>query len=142
MNLARTRLALPRSVMVHARKPIVKQAGRFAITTGLSAMLSLGLPILLVEQFGFSEHRAVQIAFVTAYLINLLATRHFVFKSTNHWRRDLVAYVFANGAFRGAEYAAFALAMLVVNAPYYVIIFCVLAVSAVTKFFVYRWIFK
>ena len=124
-----------------AQKPIVQQAGRFAVTTGLSATLSFGLPLLLVEVFNFSEYRAVQIGFATAYIVNIWVLRHYVFNSKNPWHHDVLLYVVTNAAFRLTEYAAFAAAMRYLDVPYYLIIFMVLAISSILKFFCYRFAF-
>lgn len=125
-----------------AQRPIARQALRFALTTGLSACLSLGLPVVLIEFFDFAQTRAVQIGLVSAYLFNVVVLRTFVFRSRSHWARDLVVYMLANGALRVAEYGLFVVLAQMLELHYAAALVIVLGVATFAKFFAYRTIFR
>lgn len=122
-------------------KQLAAQLVRFAISTGFSAVLSFGLPIVLHERLGVTEQVAVAIGFAVAYLGNIVLLRVFVFRSRGSWRKQLARYVPANGAFRLAEYAVFLLLFQRAGLDYRIAVLIVLGASACLKFFVYRWIF-
>ncbi len=117
------------------------QVVRFGASTGVSALLSFGLPMLLHEQFGISESSAVAIGFAVAYVLNILLLRSFVFRSNGSWREQLPRYLLANGIFRLAEYGGFLLLFYRLQIDYRISVICVLGVSAIAKFFVYRLVF-
>lgn len=120
---------------------LVGQVVRFGASTGVSAVLSFGLPMLLHEQFGISESVAVAIGFAVAYVLNILLLRSFVFQSNGAWREQLPRYLLANGIFRMTEYGAFLLLFHRLQVDYRISVICVLGISAVAKFFVYRLVF-
>ncbi len=128
--------------MVSSR--IAKLAGqlfRFAISTGFSAALSFGLPLLLHEYFDVAEALAVAIGFAAAYLGNIWLLRNFVFRSTGNWRSEIFRYVIWNAVARVIEYTAFYLLFRSFGFDYRIALLLVLGVSAVLKFFLYRWVF-
>ena len=120
---------------------LVGQLLRFGVSTGFSAAMSFGLPILLHEQFGMPERIAVATGFATAYIGNLLLLRVFVFRSKGAWKRETLHYIVTNGAFRLAEYGAFLLLLDRLGLDYRLSILVVLGISACAKFFIYRRIF-
>ena len=120
---------------------IAGQLFRFGISTGFSAALSFGLPLLLHEHFGVPETLAVAIGFAAAYLGNIWLLRNFVFRSTGNWRREVLRYVAWNAVARLLEYAAFYALFANVGFDYRVALLLVLGISAVLKFFLYRWVF-
>ena len=122
-------------------RPLALQIARFGLSTGFSAAVSFGLPVILHETFDIGQKRAVAIGFVLAYVANLLLLKTFVFQSRGSWRREVPRYVVVNGTFRLLEYAAFTLLLDRLDWDYRVAVLSVLAVSAVIKFFVYRVIF-
>lgn len=127
---------------VPAGRTVWAQLARFMVSTGFSAALSFGLPIILHEWFGIAERVAVAIGFAVAYAGNILLLRLFVFRSRGSWRQQLARYIPANGAFRLAEYAAFLLLFERAGLDYRLAMLIVLGASACLKFFVYRWIFS
>ena len=130
-----------RSFTAVTQSKLFAQLLRFGVSTGFSAAMSFGLPIILHEAFGIEEKVAVAIGFAVAYLGNLLLLRMFVFKSTNDWKRDTAAYVVTNGVFRLLEYAAFLLLLDQAGLSYVPALLAVLVVSSIVKFFAYRTIF-
>lgn len=122
-------------------RKLAAQLARFMVSTGFSAAMSFGLPILLHEWFGTAERVAVAIGFAVAYVGNIALLRLFVFQSRGSWRKQLARYIPANGAFRLAEYVAFLLLLERAGLDYRIAMLVVLGVSAGLKFFIYRWIF-
>lgn len=120
---------------------LAAQLVRFTVSTGFSALMSFGLPIVLHEWFGVDEAIAVAIGFATAYLGNVVLLRLFVFRSRGSWRKQLARYIPINGAFRLGEYGAFLLLFEKAGLDYRIAMLAVLGSSAALKFFVYRWIF-
>lgn len=120
---------------------IAGQLFRFGISTGFSAALSFGLPLLLHEHLGVTETLAVAIGFAAAYLGNIWLLRNFVFRSTGNWRREVSRYVVWNAVARLLEYAAFYALFASLGVDYRFALLLVLGISAVLKFFLYRWVF-
>lgn len=120
----------------------MRQALRFTLSTAISASLSFGLPVLLVEAADFNEQRAVQISFAAAYLVNLFMLRTFVFRSDTIWHKDVLRYIFVNAGFRLTEYSAFTLLFATAEIQYMAALLIVLVISTLVKFFAYRLIFK
>lgn len=118
------------------------QLVRFGISTGFSAAMSFGLPIVLHGMLGMAVEVAVAIGFATAYAINIVLLRLFVFRSRGSWLRQLAHYIPTNGAFRVIEYLSFLGLFRLLHVDYRISIFVVLATSSSIKFFVYRIIFR
>lgn len=117
---------------------MLKQAVRFAAASGASALLSLGIPIVLREGFGVPANTAVAVGFVTVFCVNFFTSRRIVFRSSGGSRADFARFCIASAAFRGAEYGAFLILNDVLRVPYVAALVGILGVSAVTKFFVFR----
>ena len=120
---------------------IPNQVLRFFASTILSAAMSFGIPVLLVEIFHLHKPVAVALGFGTAYLANLLLLRRFVFQSTNRWSRDVLGYVLTNGCFRVLEYVSFLLLLKMFGVQYLISLLLILGTSSIVKFFAYRVIF-
>ena len=120
-----------------ARSDLPRQAGRFGLLTALSAIITVGLPILLHEQWGVSPPRAAAIAFAVAFVVNFVSLRRLVFSSRRGAGRDLFAYTMSSLFFRSAEYVSFLL-LFAIRVQYIIALISVLAVSATAKFFWYR----
>lgn len=127
--------------MASRSRRLIGQIARFGVSTGFSATLSFGLPIMLHELLGVSETVAVAIGFATAYVGNIMLLRNYVFRSKGDWRNQTIRYMLSNGAFRLAEYGAFLFLFEHLGLDYRLSVFAVLAVFAVIKFFVYRLVF-
>jgi putative flippase GtrA len=121
---------------------IAGQVLRFAASTGVSASLSFGLPIVLHEGFAVDVRWAIAIAFAVSYVVNVALLRAFVFRSELTLVQQLVRYVPANGCLRVAEYLATLALTQRAGLDYKLSILVVLGVSTIAKFFVYRVIFK
>jgi putative flippase GtrA len=118
------------------------QLTRFAISSGMSATLSLALPILLHEVGKVDENAAVAVGFVSAYVMNFFMLRVFVFKSKGGIFSQIVKYVPVNGFFRLAEFSFFLILNNLLSLNYILAVASVLFVSTVLKFFGYRRLFR
>ena len=115
---------------------------RFAMSSGLSAMLSFALPVMLHEFLLVPVRVSVAIGFATSYLLNFLMLRSFVFRSANSLRGDASKYLVVNGAFRLAEYFAFLGLNEGIGIDYAAAVLIVLTLSTIMKFFGYRRLFS
>jgi putative flippase GtrA len=111
------------------------------MSTGVSAAITIGLPVFLHELFGIEQRTAVAISQSSALLINFLMIRVFVFRSRRAAPRDLAYYVGSAAAFRGLEYLCF-LALFQLGHLYYLTaLVLTLGVSTLIKFVWYRFLF-
>lgn len=114
------------------------QGIRFVIATGISATVTLALPIALHEGIGVSETRAVAVALLLAFFMNFFLTRFFVYRSRGTPGTEFLKYAAFSGVMRGAEYAIFLGLFLVLGAAYYIALFLSLLISWFAKFFILR----
>ena len=128
-------------MQIKSRHALLAQLARFGASTGLSAGFTFGFPVLLHEWGGVSEKVSVGVGFATAYLLNILLLRLFVFRSKGSWRAQLTRYLPMNGLFRFAEYLTFIVLLEKLGIDYRVAMLAVLGTSAIIKFFAYRWVF-
>lgn len=110
---------------------------RYVAATGLSAAITLGIPILLHEQFRVEERLAVGIALAIAFVVNFITTRLFVFRSSGNARSELKRFVGVSLAFRLGEYGLFLL-LFSLGIVYYLAQLIVLIISFVLKFLTYK----
>lgn len=133
-SLAGQRLLL----LLVSREHPIGQIVRFGMLAGMSAVVTIGLPVLLHEIFGVSPQRAAAIAFVTAFFLNFVSLRRLVFRSEHGAGRDLVTFAVSSLVFRAGEYLLFLLLTLVLHVQYVVALVVVLSLSTVLKFVWYR----
>ena len=120
----------------------LKQLFKFLMTSALSAILTLGMPIFLHEIAAVAENRAVLIAFVVAYFFNFFVLKYIVFEGKGKARYDLFKYLAANLAFRAAEYFTYIYLNSVLDYNYVICLLIVLIAFTIIKFFSYRWLFN
>ena len=118
--------------------PIFGQAVRYLLMTGLSALVTLGIPALLHEVFDVGEELSVAISLVIAFCVNFLTTRLYVFTSDGRVGPQLVRFALVSAGFRLGEYIAFLILHTWLGLMYLVALALVLIVSIVLKFFAYR----
>lgn len=114
------------------------QTLRYALATALSAVITLLFPLLLTEVFAQGARVSVAIALLTAFAVNFLSTRCFVFRSKGRVLPELLRFTLSAGAFRLCEYLAFLLLYEMLDLHYFIVLFSVLLVSVVGKFVVAR----
>jgi putative flippase GtrA len=110
---------------------------RFGMATAVSATITLGLPVLLVEFGGVPERRAVAIALAVAFVVNFVTTRRFVFRSEGRAGGELWRFALTSAGFRLAEYLAF-LGLHSLGMVYFLAQALVLTMSFLLKFLVLR----
>ena len=121
-----------------------KMAGellRFGVATGLSASVSLGLPVALHELLHVEQKVAVAISQVTVLLMNFVTLRLFVFRGNGSVRGDLLRYFGSAAVFRGIEYLSFLALFELAGLFYLTALIVTLIVSTMIKFVWYRFIF-
>lgn len=116
------------------------QALRYLFASGLSACVTLGLPVLLHEVAGFVEAAAVGISLMAAFILNFFTTKHFVFNSKGNRYKEAALYGASSLFFRGAEYIAFLLLFNLLHLHYMVALVMVLVTSAAFKFLAYKFV--
>lgn len=116
----------------------IGQILRFGATSGMSAAITVGLPVVLHEGLGVTPQRGAAIAFCVAFLVNFFSLRRLVFRSATGLGRDLGLFVISSLAFRTAEYVAFLALTTIAHIYYVAALVGVLGVSTVAKFFWYR----
>lgn len=132
-------------MLAKVNRPAVRHTAaqllRFGMATGLSASVSLGLPIALHEFLHVEQKVAVAISQLSVLLINFLTLRLFVFRSSGTVRRDAFRYGASAVAFRGLEYISFLLLFQVAGLFYVTALVTTLCISTVAKFVWYRFVF-
>ena len=127
--------------MVAIGRDTVGQLIRYGVSSGASAAVSLGLPVLLHEAFGVEQKLAVAISQASVLLLNFLMIRLFVFRSKSPAKRDLAYYVGSAVAFRGLEYLLFLALFELASLHYFLALLLTLGASTVVKFGWYRFLF-
>lgn len=119
----------------------VGQLFRFGVSTALSAGVTLGIPLMLHEEFGVEQRIAVAISQSSALLLNFLMIRVFVFRSKRAAQRDLAYYVGSAVAFRALEYLLFLRLFTFDHVFYVAALIATLGTSTLLKFVWYRFLF-
>lgn len=127
--------------MLAVGRDTIGQLMRYGVSSGASAAVSLGLPVLLHEAFGIEQKVAVAISQVSVLLVNFLMIRLFVFRSKSGAKRDLAYYVGSAVAFRGLEYLLFLGLFELAGLHYFAALLVTLGASTVVKFGWYRFLF-
>ena len=117
---------------------VVLEGVRFGLATAASAVLALGLPILLHELFGLNEEISVGVSFLIVFLFNFISVRIYVFRSKENALYQLIKFAIFGAMFRGLEYAVFLIMFRVTGIHYTICLIAVLTVSFVAKFFFHR----
>jgi len=114
---------------------------RFGISSVLSAAVTLGIPVLLHQGFGFEQRAAVAIGQSSVLLLNFIMIRVFVFRSRRPAQRDLAYYVGSAAAFRGLEYLMFLALFSLGHLFYLTALVLTLVLSTLLKFVWFRFLF-
>lgn len=130
---------LPRADRPMRDKSIHNQAARYAVLSVISFVGNLGLVYTLHEWAGLSPYLAVPIAMVCMTLFNFFTIRTVVFTDSRRGiATEFAGFITSIAAFRGAEYAGFALLHGLLTVAYLPAVAVVLAVSAGCKFLFLR----
>jgi len=94
--------------------------------------------VLLHEWLGMAERAAVALALTTAFVVNFLVARSYVFKASGAFGPQVLRFAAASAGFRIAEYLAFLFLHTVFGLFYILAIGVVLVISFGVKFVFYR----
>ncbi len=100
--------------------------------------MNLGLPVLLHEWLGIAERVAVAIALATAFVVNFVVARSYVYRAGGAFGPQVLRFAAASAGFRIAEYLAFLILHAVFGLFYVLALGVVLVVSFGVKFVFYR----
>src|SRR5579884_4141988 len=117
-----------------------RQLFRFAVSTLVSAAVTIGVPFLLHQFAGAGQRSAVAISQTCAFFVNFLMIRMFVFGSNRAPARDFLYYLASAAGFRGAEYLCFLVLFDFGKLNYLVALILTLCASTVFKFVWYRYL--
>jgi putative flippase GtrA len=106
--------------------------------SGMSALLSLGVPFVLHEGFAVRPDIAVAIGLASAFVMNFIVAKLFVFRKKGPVKREVARFTLVSLAFRSSEYLAFLLLHAVFGIQYMIANATVLFISFCVKFFVYK----
>ena len=114
------------------------QGLRYLLMSGISALLSLGIPFALHEGFAVRPDIAVAMGLGTAFVVNFVTAKLFVFQRKGSVKTQFSRYTVASFLFRSSEYLAFLLLHSIFGVQYMMANAAVLFVSFCLKFFVYK----
>ncbi|NIM29080.1 MAG: hypothetical protein GTO67_14455 [Gammaproteobacteria bacterium] len=114
------------------------EVSRYSQLAVLSAGMNLGLPVLLHESGGIAERTAVALTLATAFIVNFIAARSYVFKASGAFTPQMLRFAAASAGFRIAEYMAFLFLHTFFGLFYVLAIGVVLLISFGVKFVFYR----
>jgi putative flippase GtrA len=117
---------------------LVLQFWRYVLMSGASAIVTLGVPLLLHEVFAVDEEIAVLVALVIAFVVNFLTLRLYVFASESGATGQLAKFTLTSAGFRLGEYLFFLLGHNVLEFHYMYTLIATLVISVALKFVVYR----
>lgn len=111
---------------------------RYVAMTGVSAVLSLGIPFILHEGFSVSPNIAVAAGLATVFLVNFATLKLYVFKRKGSVAGHAGRYAFVSILFRVSEYLAFLLLHGLFEVQYMWALTAILVVSISMKFLAYK----
>jgi putative flippase GtrA len=114
------------------------QGLRYLLMSGVSALLSLGIPFALHEGFSFSPETAVALGLGAAFVVNFLMAKLFVFQRKGSTKTQLGRYMFVSFIFRSGEYLSFLFVHGLFGVQYMVANASILFLSFCLKFFAYK----
>ena len=120
------------------RGRVAGQIVRYFLMTGLSAMITLLLPVALHAGVGLSVETAVAVSLVAAFFVNFLTIRAFVFRSATPAGQQLVRFTLTSAGFRVGEYLFFLILYNILEIYYFTALIVTLVVSLPLKFLCYR----
>lgn len=118
--------------------PTLHQFIRYGQASAVSAALTLGLPIMLVELFGAGPNVAAAIGLASAYVVNFISMRAYVFRSKARVKGQIVRYLSLALALRLCEYAVYYGLHNLLGVHYGIALAGILFVSVLSKFFFFR----
>lgn len=129
--------------MIHRAERLARvipfgEVSRYTQLAVVSAGMNLGLPVLLHEWLGMAERAAVALTLTTAFVVNFIVARSYVFKASGAFGPQVLRFAAASAGFRIAEYVAFLLLHTVFGLFYVLALGVALVTSFGVKFVFYR----
>lgn len=123
------------------RRKAAGELFRFAAMSAMSALVTLGLPVLLHETLHVGQKVAVACGQGSVFLLNFALIRMFVFRSGGRPGTQFLQYAGSAAAFRGLEYVAFLVLLDWAGLFYVTALVITLGTSTAIKFVWYRLLF-
>ena len=111
---------------------------RYLLMSGVSALLSLGIPFILHEGFAVRPDIAVAFGLATAFVVNFVTAKLFVFRKRGSVKTQISHYTLVSLAFRSGEYLSFLFLHSLLGVQYMIATASVLFLSFGLKFFIYK----
>ena len=115
-------------------------AVRYLIATCLSACITIGLPILLVEIGTFHPSNAAATALLVALVVNFLSLKLYVYRKDGNWQAQAARFLVLAALFRLCEYGGFLLLHHIFGWFYVAALILTMGLSFVAKFLIYHFL--
>jgi putative flippase GtrA len=116
----------------------LSRVSRYLLNTVLSLCVTVGGTWFLHDVGGLSEELSYAVSLVTAFFMNFLMFRHYVFEGRDgHAGRQLGAFGILTIVFRCGEFIGFLIVHTYFGVHYILTVFLVQGATFVIKFFVY-----
>lgn len=113
-----------------------KKFARFIGVSGLSAVVTFGVPILLHEGFRIDERISIAVGYLVAVFVNYFYLVLFVFPGTRN-ANSAVGFLVSAVIFRTCEYGLFILLFVAVGIHYLIALLITQTIGTVIRFFVF-----
>jgi putative flippase GtrA len=113
---------------------------RYVLASLLSVVITLGVPIVMVELGGFDPSRAAATALLLALVANFLVLKSYVYRNDGRWQAQAVRYLLVAASFRLGEYFVFLALYKLLGWFYVAALVVTLGVSFIAKFFAYYYL--
>jgi putative flippase GtrA len=113
---------------------------RYVLASLLSAGITLGLPVVMVEVGGFDPSQAAATALLTALVVNFLLLKFYVYRNDGRWQAQAVRYLLVAALFRLGEFCVFLALHQLLGWFYFVALVVTLGLSFIAKFFAYYYL--
>jgi putative flippase GtrA len=113
---------------------------RYLLATLLSVVITLGVPVIMVELGGIDPSYAAATAFTVAFVVNFLILKFYVYGDDGRWQAQAVRYLLVAALFRFGEYGVFLALHQLLGWFYLVALVVTLGASFIAKFFAYYYL--
>jgi putative flippase GtrA len=124
-------------------KKVYDNAKRYILGSAISFFINISLTVFLHEYLGLKEEVAFACGLTAVLIINFFIFRFFIFDSNSApLTEQFIHYSSLAVSFRLSEYLLFLLCHTYIGLDYKLVTIVTLAISAVAKFFAYRFLFN
>jgi len=119
-----------------------RQLFRYLAVSGVSAALSLSLPVVFHQILGLKEETAVAASLFTVFVTNFFTIRLYAFRSRGRMGAQLVKFALSSAVFRAGEFFLFLMGFRYAGLHYMAALVIALGLSFVAKYhFQKRYVF-